>query len=111
MRVHDLIAQYRIPWPPPIAAPVGPDGTIITSASVRNAVLKSVAWTEDENGVNIDMRLEYAGDVHPASLPCAPSCPPERKAAYRALYAVLEKAKNRQLVEIENLEVEPPAIR
>jgi hypothetical protein len=39
MRVHDLIAQHLIPWPPPIAVAVREFEKFPTAAESRQAVL------------------------------------------------------------------------
>jgi hypothetical protein len=70
MRVHDLIAQPSIPWPPPITTSVRPFENLPVASEVRPAVLESVFWGADEARPWIDLQLQFHGRMLTASLVC-----------------------------------------
>lgn len=61
MRVHDLIAQHSIPWPPPVATSVQPFEKLPVPSEVRQAFLESIYWREGDGRPVMDVQLRYHG--------------------------------------------------
>ena len=101
MRVHKLIAQHSIPWPPPVDTSVRPFENIPIASEVRQAILESVFWREDDTPPWIQLHLKFHGRMITASL----ICPPGQEKVYRELFWTLHRAAGRTLADIENLEV------
>ena len=68
MRVHDLIAQHSIPWPPPVVAAVRPFEKLPVPSEVRQALLESVFWREDDAQPGIDLHLQLHGGMATGAL-------------------------------------------
>jgi hypothetical protein len=105
MRVHELIAQHSIPWPPPVVTSVRPFERLPVASEVREAILDSVFWGEDESDTRwwIGLHLRLHGRMVTASLACARW----QKQMYQDLFWALDRSLGRTLAEIENLEVAP----
>jgi hypothetical protein len=95
MRVHDLIAQHSIPWPPQIAA------ILPTSGELLQAILLSAEWRSDGVTEKIALLLGYHGPIVAASIDCDRRAP----AACRTLYEALQRGVGLTLAEVEKLEV------
>ena len=103
MRVHDLIAQPSIPWPPPITTSVRPFENLPVASEVRPAVLESVFWGADEARPWINLQLQFHGRMLTASLVCGPG----QKKVFQDLFWALYRGLGRTLAEVESLEVAP----
>ena len=68
MHVHGSHRAALIDWPPPVVASVRPFEKLPVASEVRQAILQSASWGEDDDRAWIDMRLEYHGDTVSASL-------------------------------------------
>jgi hypothetical protein len=101
MRVHDLIAQHSILWPPPVATSVRPFENLPVASEVRQAVLESVFWREDDTPAWVQLHLQFHGRMITASL----SCLPGQERVYQQLFWTLQGATGRTLADIEKLEV------
>jgi hypothetical protein len=105
MRVHDLIEQHAIPWPPPVVTSVRPLEKLPVASEVRQGILESVYWGEDESDARwwIDLHLQFQGGMVTAAL----VCDRWQKQVYQDLFWALQQGVGRTLAEIENLEVAP----
>jgi hypothetical protein len=101
MRVHDLIAQHSIPWPPPVATSVRPFENLPVASEVRQAILESVFWREDDAPPWIHLNLQFHGRMVTTSLVCRP----EQQKVYQDLFWALHRGLGRTLAEVEDLEV------
>jgi hypothetical protein len=105
VRVHELIAQHSIPWPPPVATSVRPFEKLPVASEVREAILESVFWGEDESDTRwwIDLHLQFHGGMVTAAL----VCDRWQKQVYQDLFWALHKGLGQTLAAIEDLEVAP----
>jgi hypothetical protein len=105
MRVHELIAQHSIPWPPPVVAAARPRENVPVASEVRQAILQSVFWGQDESDARwwIDLKLELHGGMVTAAL----ACDRWQRQAYQDLFWALQRGLGRPLAEVEKLEVAP----
>jgi hypothetical protein len=105
MRVRELIAQNAIPWPPSVVSAVGPSETVPLAGEVRQAILESVFWAQDDSDTRwwIDLRLQLPGGMATASLVSARW----QKQVYQDLFWALQRGLGQTLAAIEDFEVAP----
>ena len=101
LRVHELIAQHSIPWPPPIVTSGRPSEKVPVASEVRQAILEGIYWQEDDAGPAIDLHLQLHGRMVTAALVCARW----QKQVYQDLFWALQRGLGRTLAEVENFEV------
>jgi hypothetical protein len=76
-----------------------PKGTV--PSELREAILESIFWREDDTQPGIDLRLQYHGQMVTAALVASPG----QKQVYQDLYWALRRGLGRTLAEIETFEV------